>query len=74
MDDLASMLSGLLNSPEGMEQLKNMAGTLLGEQKAEPARPTTGDFSGISPKEKPATISGVMPAFFTAKAEAKSAR
>lgn len=56
MDDLTSMLSGLLNSPEGMEQLKTMAGALLGESKSEPTPPSAGAFSGISPNE----IAGMM--------------
>ncbi len=46
MDDLSKMLSGILNSPEGMEQLKTMAGALFGEQK---------------PKEEPISESGGFP-------------
>ena len=39
MDDMAERLSELLNSPEGMEQIKTLAGALLGggeEGKNEP--------------------------------------
>lgn len=59
MDDLTSMLSGLLNSPQGMEQLKNMAGALLGNQSEEvKGDTTTKDFAlpNISPNE----IAGIM--------------
>lgn len=57
MDDLSAMLSGILNSPEEMEQLKTMAGVLLGEQKPkeEPVNPK-GGFSDISAGE----IAGIM--------------
>ncbi len=58
MDDLASMLTGLMNSPQGMEQLKNMAGALLGNQSTEPAPEITKEpsFPNISPGE----IAGIM--------------
>ncbi len=57
MDDLTTMLTGLLSSPEGMEQLKNMAGALLGEQKDQPQTVASNDmFSGIGPGE----IAGIM--------------
>ena len=57
MDDLSTMLTGLLNSPEGMEQLKNMAGALLGGSKEPPQTSSNNDiFSGIGPDE----IAGIM--------------
>ena len=58
MDDLTSMLSGLLNSPQGMEQLKNMAGALMGNQTAEPSAEAPKE-SGI-PNISPGEIAGIM--------------
>ncbi len=58
MDDLSSMLSGLLNSPEGMKQLKTMAGALFGEQNATPESAPTAD-SGL-PDVSPGEIAGLM--------------
>ncbi|MBR3844842.1 MAG: hypothetical protein IKM39_04975 [Clostridia bacterium] len=58
MDDLSSMLSGILNSPEGMEQLKNMAGALFGEQKStQESTPFIGE--GL-PNVSPGEIAGIM--------------
>lgn len=58
MDDLSSMLSGLLNSPEGMEQLKNMAGALLGNQDT----PSVENHKAESslPNISPGEIAGIM--------------
>ena len=49
MDDLSTLLSGILNSPEGMENLKNAASALLkgSEEKTEP--PPEED--GLSPAQ-----------------------
>ncbi len=58
MDDLTSLLSGLINSPQGMEQLKNMAGALLGNQNAESVVENTKESS--LPNISPGEIAGVM--------------
>lgn len=65
MDDLSSMLSGILNSPDGMEKIKNMAQNLFGdtnqafspapEQTSVPNNQSSG-FGEISPNE----IAGMM--------------
>lgn len=64
MDDLSSMLSGLLNSPEGMEKIKNLASGLFGDSQSAPApapepavsKPSATGFGDISPAE----IAGMM--------------
>ncbi len=58
MDDLSSMLSGILNSPESMEQLKAMAGNLFGgkEEPAPMASPAAAELPQISAGE----IAGLM--------------
>ncbi len=58
MDDLTSMLSGLLNSPEGMEQLKSMAGALLGNQNTPSVSESTAESS--LPNISPGEIAGIM--------------
>ncbi len=54
MDDLSSMLAGIMNSPEQMEKLKAMAGNLFGG--AESPVPTPQQPSDISAGE----IAGLM--------------
>ncbi len=56
MEDLSSMITGLLNSPEGMEQLKTMATALMGEGAAQPASAGADQTAGISSGE----IAGLM--------------
>ena len=58
MDDLSKMLSGILNSPEGMEQLKTMAGALFGEQNATSAASHTKEES--FPEISAGEIAGLM--------------
>lgn len=61
MDELSQMLSGILDSPEGMEKLKTVAESLFNSRE-EPAKPKENSneisdiFGGISPNE----ISGIM--------------
>ena len=38
MDDLSEKLTGILNDPESMERVKQMAESILGGGKAEPRR------------------------------------
>ena len=59
MDDLSSMISGILNSPEQMEKLKSMAGSLFGENATAPpapAKPSESPLPDISAGE----IAGLM--------------
>ncbi len=54
MDDLSTMLAGIMNSPEQMEKLKAMAGNLFGS--AEPPAPMPQQPADISAGE----IAGLM--------------
>ncbi|MBR6548441.1 MAG: hypothetical protein IKT68_02760 [Clostridia bacterium] len=54
MDDLSTMLAGIMNSPEQMEKLKAMAGNLFGS--AEPSAPMPQQPADISAGE----IAGLM--------------
>lgn len=60
MEDLASKLSKILESPEGMERVRSLAGALLGgmddEEKENPDNPLEGLLSGVSPKELTALV------------------
>ena len=58
MDDLSSMLSGLLSSPEGMEQLKSMAGALLGNQN--PSSVSENKAESLLPNVSPGEIAGMI--------------
>ena len=40
MDDLSEKLTGILNDPESMERVKQMAESILGGGKAEPPAPS----------------------------------
>ena len=42
MDDLSEKLTGILNDPESMERVKQMAESILGGGKAEPPSAVTG--------------------------------
>lgn len=56
--DISSMLSGILNNPNEMEKLKNMASVLLGGQEDSGPSPSqnTNLFGDISPNE----VAGIM--------------
>ncbi len=58
MDDLSSMLSGLLSSPEGMEQLKSMARALLGNQN--PSSVSENKAESLLPNVSPGEIAGMI--------------
>lgn len=60
MDDLSSMLSGILNSPEGMEKLKTMAGSLFGESGAAPSAPPEQKPAPVLPDISAGEIAGLM--------------
>lgn len=48
MDNLAEMLSQMMNSPEGMERIKNLA-NMLGQNQASSAPQASGRESAVSP-------------------------
>lgn len=62
MEDLASKLSEILESPEGMDRVRSLAGALLGgsddhDEKADKKDdPLGGLLSGVSPKELNALV------------------
>ena len=72
MDDLSTMLSGLLNSPQGMEQLKSMAGALLGNQKNQSASEEAENTA--LPQISPGEIAGIMKVMNALKQETNDSR
>jgi hypothetical protein len=59
MEDLSAMLSGILSSPESMEQLKTMAGSLFGGGQEKPAPVNQPAQSGV-PQVSAGEIAGLM--------------
>ena len=72
MDDLTSMLSGLLNTPQGMEQLKNMAGALLGNQDVQSVDKNVPETT--APNISPGEIAGIMKMMNVLKQENNDSR
>lgn len=57
MDDMSELLSGILSSPEGMENLKSMASALL--KKTDTEEQKTEEETGLSPAQLAGMVKAV---------------